>query len=68
MSDDYNLGSGLENVVRGVLRKLHYAGNQLEDRDRTIININTYEVTALIWALNEFQNSIIFKVNRKENV
>ena len=66
MSDDYNLGSGLENVCRGILRKLYYASNQLEDRERTIINVNTYEVTALIWALDEFQNSIIFKANRKE--
>lgn len=54
MSDVWNLGDGLENVCRSVLRKAHYASHQVEERSRTIINLDTYEITALIWAMNEY--------------
>ena len=54
MSDAWNLGDGLENVCRSVLRKAHYASHQVEERSRTIINLDTYEITALIWAMNEY--------------
>ena len=57
MSEAWNLGEGLENVCNSVMRKLQYAGNQLEERERTIINLDSYEVTALIWALNEYMRS-----------
>ena len=32
----WNLGDGLENVCNSVMRKLHYAGHVLEERNRTI--------------------------------
>ena len=50
----WNLGDGLENVCQSVMRKLNYAGWQLENRERTIINLGSYEVTALIWALDKY--------------
>ena len=54
MSDTWNLGDGLENVCRSVLRKAHYAAHQTEEKPRTIINLDAYEITALIWAMNEY--------------
>ena len=48
------LGDGLENVCRSVLRKAHYASHQTEEKPRTIINLDAYEITALIWAMNEY--------------
>ena len=57
MSEAWNLGDGLENVCNSVMRKLQYAGNQLEERERAIINLDSYEVTALIWALSEYMRS-----------
>ena len=54
MSDAWNLGDGLENVCRSVLRKAHYASHQTEERSRTIINLDSYEITVLIWAMNEY--------------
>ena len=54
MSDAWNLGDGLENVCRSVLRKAHYASHQTEERPRTIINLDAYEITALIWAMDEY--------------
>lgn len=56
MRGEWNLGDGLENVCNSVMKKLHYAGHQLEERERTIINVDSYEVTALIWALNEYMH------------
>ena len=55
MSKDWNLGSGLGNVCKSVMEKLRYAGFQLEERHRTIINVDSYEVTAMIWAMREYQ-------------
>lgn len=57
MNDAWNLGDGLENVCRSVLRKLHYAGAQTEERTRTIINLDSYEITAMIWAMNEYMHN-----------
>lgn len=57
MNESWNLGDGLENVCNSVMRKLRYAGHQLEERNKTIINVDSYEVTALIWALNEYIHS-----------
>ena len=50
----WNLGDGLPNVCNSVMRKLQYAGYQLESRNRTIVNLESYEVTAMIWALTEY--------------
>lgn len=41
----WNLGDGLENVCNSVMRKLNYAGHVLEERNRTIINLDSYEYT-----------------------
>lgn len=54
MNEEWNLGGGLANVCNSVMRKLHYAGHQLEERNRTIVNLESYEVTAMIWALAEY--------------
>lgn len=43
MSEEWNLGDGLENVCDSVMRKLRYASHQLEERERTIINMDSYE-------------------------
>ncbi len=56
MDREWNLGTGIENVIDSVTRKLHYAGHQLEEKERTIINLDTYEVTLLIRALSEYRN------------
>ena len=56
MGEEWNLGDGLENVCNSVMRKLRYAGHQLEERNKTIINVDSYEVTALIWALSEYMH------------
>ena len=50
----WNLGDGLPNVCNSVMRKLQYAGYQLESRNRTIVNLESYEVTAMVWALTEY--------------
>ena len=57
MSEAWNLGDGLENVCKSAMRKLQSAGYRLEEKNRTIINLDSYEVTALIWALNEYMHS-----------
>ena len=57
MNDAWNLGDGLENVCRSVLRKLYYAGAQTEERTRTIINLDSYEITAMIRAMNEYMHN-----------
>lgn len=57
MSESWNLGDGLEYVCKSVMRKLQYAGAQLEERERTIINLDSYEVTAMIWALDNYMRS-----------
>lgn len=57
MSEAWNLGDGLENVCNSAMRKLQSAGYRLEERERTIINLDSYEVTALIWALSEYMHS-----------
>ena len=54
MNEEWNLGGGLANVCNSAMRKLHYAGHQLEERNRTIVNLESYEVTAMIWALTEY--------------
>lgn len=54
MNEEWNLGGGLANVCNSVMRKLNYAGHQLEERSRTIVNLESCEVTAMIWALAEY--------------
>lgn len=54
MSEPWNLDEGLENVCRSALKKLHYASFQTEERPRTIVNLDTYEITALIWAIQDY--------------
>lgn len=56
MTESWNLkpGDGLENVCKSCLRKLHYASQQTEDREHTIINLDSYEITALIWAMQNY--------------
>lgn len=56
MSEEWNLGDGLENVCNSVMRKLRYASHQLEERERTIINMDSYENTVLIWALRDYMH------------
>ena len=51
---DWNLGDGLPNVCNEVMRKLDAAGWRLENESRTIINVGTYEVTAMYWAMHEY--------------
>lgn len=53
----WNLDDGLENVCNSVIRKLYYAGHVLEERNRTIINLDSYEVTAMIWAMDDYIHS-----------
>ena len=57
MNEKWNLGDGLENVCNSVMRKLRYASHQLEEKNRTIINMDSYENTVLIWALNEYMHN-----------
>ena len=54
MKEPWNLGEGLENVCRTTLRRLHYASYQTEERPRTIINVDSYQITVLIWALQDY--------------
>ena len=50
----WNLGDGFGNVCQSVMGKLNYASYQLESRERTIVNFDSYEVTALIWAMQKY--------------
>ena len=43
---NWNLGAGLPNVCESVMRKLNGAGWRLENGPRTILNVDSYEVTA----------------------
>ena len=54
MNEPYNLGDGLKNVCESIMDKLQYAGYTLESRNRTIINVDSYQVTALINALERY--------------
>lgn len=56
---------GLPNVYESIRRKLHYSGYQLEERSRTIINIESYEHTILTWALSEWAEN--HNVKEKDN-
>ena len=51
---EWNLGDGLRNVCLNVMGKLQSAGYRLENQERTIINLDSYGVTALIWALDKY--------------
>jgi len=53
---EWNLGNGLPNVCKSIRDKLHYASHRLEciERDKTIINVDTYETTVLLWALGDY--------------
>ena len=54
---EWNLGKGLENVCNSIMDKLHYAGFQCESRERTIINLDSYEITAMIWAMRDYMRN-----------
>lgn len=51
---DWNLGDGLPNVCKSILRKLNAAGWRLETKENTIINIESYETTVMFWAMYEY--------------
>lgn len=52
-NEPWNLGDGVSNVCNSVMRKLDYALFQLEERNRTIINLDSYEAMALYYAMKE---------------
>ena len=56
MKEPWNLDDGLGNVCAIVLSKMHHASRQLEvkDKDRTIVNLDTYEITAIAWAVEHY--------------
>lgn len=54
MVNEWNLGNGLANVCNSCLRKLNLAGWQTETRNRTIINLDSYEITVLTWAMQKY--------------
>jgi len=64
---EWNLGNGLENVCSSALRKLEYAGWQLESQSRTIINVDSYEVTAMIWAMKGYMRNSRFAKRKQED-
>lgn len=51
---EWNLGDGLPNVCKSILRKLNGAGWRLEIKENTIINIESYETTVMFWAMYEY--------------
>ena len=51
---EWNLGDGLPNVCNSILRKLNAAGWRLEDGPRTILNVDSYEVTVMYLAVKEY--------------
>lgn len=51
---NWNLGAGLPNVCESVMHKLNGAGWRLENDPRTILNVDSYEVTAMVWAMQEY--------------
>lgn len=57
----WNLGDGIGNVCQSVMDKLNHADYQLESRERAIINLDSYEVTVLEWAMHKYM------AERKEN-
>ena len=58
MKEPWNLDDGLGNVCASVLSKMHHASYQLEvkDKDKTIVNLDTYEITAIAWAIERIRN------------
>lgn len=61
MDGEWNLGDGLENVCNSAMRKLRYASHQTEGRPRAIVNLDSYEITSLIWALNDYMHNGRFR-------
>lgn len=53
-NNERNLGAGLNNLCNDLLDRLSYAGVQTESRSRTILNIDSYDITVLIHALKEY--------------
>ena len=51
---NWNLGAGLPNVCESVMRKLNGAGWRLENVPRTILNVDSYEVTVMYRAMVEY--------------
>lgn len=60
---NWNLGDGLQNVCESVMRKLNGAGWRLENGPRTIMNVDTYEVTVMVWAMRDYMEKRGIKVN-----
>lgn len=50
----WDLGPGLGNVAWSLLDKANSASWRLENNSRTIINIDSYESTVLIFVLSEY--------------
>ena len=63
----WNIGPGLGNVAWSLLDKANYAGWQLEDKSRAILNIDSYEDTVLIYALSEYIEKHNLKKVNNEN-
>lgn len=51
---EWNLGDGLPNVCKSILRKLNAAGWRLENEPRTIINVDSYEEITMHRAMVEY--------------
>lgn len=51
---NWNLGDGLQNVCESVMRKLNGASWRLENGPRTIMNVESYEVTVMVRAMQEY--------------
>ena len=60
---NWNLGAGLPNVCESVMRKLNGAGWRLENGPRTILNVDSYEVTVMYRAMQEYMEKRGIKVN-----
>lgn len=56
-NEPWNLGDGLSNVCNSVMRKLDYALFQLDDRNRTIINLDSYEAMAMYYAMKKYMEN-----------
>lgn len=67
---EWDLGDNIGKVYESVQKKLNYAGYQLEDRERTIINLDSYEVTVLQWSLSSYfqKKTVNPEKGRKESI
>lgn len=54
LNQGWNLGDGLRNVAWSLLDKANAASWRLENSNRTIINVDSYEAIVMIRALSEY--------------